>query len=523
MGWQVTATVQGGRQLAPADLEAVRAAATALMDAGDRLRSRSIAWTNTLIRVQALRADVPLCPLLSGHAAAPLAGHTQLPYAQLGETCPRHAQECTRQGEEFNALAGLLIRAHQLYEEAESAARRAVTELVQAGVQAKPGYAAAGVALFAAGGLIVGSVKEGRFNPIHALDATAWAQEGLMSGAGALVGGVAIGRGVAHSDEVNRAAEKIANASAPVHGALQGTTLQVREVTSRTEVVRASASVAEALENLRRLAEERLGKIDLDSGLDYATIAVQEYRQADGSSSWLVTIPGTDGQADSPFGWPQNVELMSSDAEQRQQADSARMVVQAMEMAGIGADEPVALIGHSQGGIVAAAIASDQADRFNIQHVVTAGSPVANHPIPSSTWVTSIEIDDELVAALDGAQNPVTDTWLTIRGTATPTPAGAGAASAATPYGAAATPYDAAPVADAPEGKEITHWLKYHQAAYRNATDLGSLAVTTHEQHFANIATGNLVSTRYFEGRMVNSTVQAPEARAVPEPLANGQ
>ena len=60
MGWQVTATVQGGRQLAPADLEAVRAAATTLMDAGDRLRSRSIAWTNTLIRVQALRADVPL-------------------------------------------------------------------------------------------------------------------------------------------------------------------------------------------------------------------------------------------------------------------------------------------------------------------------------------------------------------------------------------------------------------------------------------------------------------------------------
>ena len=80
-----------------------------------------------------------------------------------------------------------------------------------------------------------------------------------------------------------------------------------------------------------------------------------------------------------------------------------------MRQAGIGKDEPVALIGHSQGGIVAATLASDWAEEYTIEHVVTAGSPVANHPIPQRTWVTSVEIDDELVAALDGAANPVTD------------------------------------------------------------------------------------------------------------------
>ena len=51
----------------------------------------------------------------------------------------------------------------------------------------------------------------------------------------------------------------------------------------------------------------------------------------------------------------------------------------------------------------AAAIAADMSEEYTIEHVVTAGSPVANHPIPPSTWVTSIEIGDELVAALGGA------------------------------------------------------------------------------------------------------------------------
>ena len=44
------------------------------------------------------------------------------------------------------------------------------------------------------------------------------------------------------------------------------------------------------MENLRRLAEERLGKIELNSGLEYGTIAIQRYERSDGTNSWLVTI-----------------------------------------------------------------------------------------------------------------------------------------------------------------------------------------------------------------------------------------
>ena len=207
---------------------------------------------------------------------------------------------------------------------------------------------------------------------------------------------------------------------------------------------------------------------------------------------------------------------MSSDPEQRMHADSARMVLEAMERAGIGKDEPVALIGHSQGGIVAAAIASDMADRYTFEHVVTCGSPVANHPIPERTWVTSVEIDDELVAALDGAANPATENWLTISGTVHKAPGSLTTSVSEEGYcvpgigPGAEDPFTAASVRDTGEDKEITHWLKYHQAAYQNATDLGSPAVQRHEAHFQEVLDGELVSTTYWQGRMTKSATMAP-------------
>jgi transcriptional regulator NrdR family protein len=100
------------------------------------------------------------------------------------------------------------------------------------------------------------------------------------------------------------------------------------------------------------------------------------------------------------------------------------------------------------------------------------------------------EMDDELVAALDGAANPSSDHWLTVRGTASKSSSNQESTFAGTP------------VTDAPDNKEITHWLKYHQAAYQNATDMGSTAVNTHERHFDEIIDGDLQEVMYFEGRM---------------------
>ena len=518
MNWQVSSRIYGGQGYAPATIEEYTRIARALDNEAGALGAIATAWASAAVELGAHRASAPMCTTLaSGNTSTITMSHTTLDYQTLAARCSDHATQCQRLSNDLAGTAGLLVRAHSLYEEAELNARRAVTELVQAGTQARPGYALLGTGAVATGGLLAGWVIEGKPNPAWMSATTAWMQEGVMSGVGAKVSGVKIGEGVARTDEVNKAAGKIANVSGPVKDVMQGDHLRVREVTSRASVVRASSSVGESLENLRRLAEERLGKVDLDSGLAYATIAIQRYERADGSNAWLVTIPGTDGQADSPFDWEQNVELMSADAERRMRADSARMVVEAMEQAGIGRDEPVALIGHSQGGIVAAAIAADKADDYNIQHVVTAGSPVANHPIGERTWVTSIEIDDELVAALDGADNPATDNWLTVRGHVSPAPEPTAALTdtdgsctpGETPINGA-TPFDAAPVTGATSQRELSHWLKYHQAAYQNATDLGSPAMQRHERHFRQTIAGELKETRYFEGRMTRSATLAP-------------
>ena len=176
---------------------------------------------------------------------------------------------------------------------------------------------------------------------------------------------------------------------------------------------------------------------------------------------------------------------MSSDPRQRMRADSARMVVEAMRRAGIGKNDRVVMAGHSQGGIVTAAIASDMSDSFTISHVITAGSPIANHPIPSSTSVTSIEMEDELVAALDGAANPDGDNKVTIRGRVSESSQDVGT-----------------PVKDASEDTEITHWLQYHQAAYADAASWGSPQVLEHDRRVSSLLSGSLVSTSYWQGRM---------------------
>lgn len=503
--WQVSSTVSGGNTLSVAAQEEYSRLARSLSEAADSLKNAGALWQSTAFQLRAQRAQTSACTAFSGGLTA----HTTLPYDMLDEDCAAHAQRCTELASNLDTMATLLIRAHGLYAESESIVQRLFTEGLQLTSSIQPLAALLGTGLLAAGGLLHGLFSEGKVNLSLASTSTASIQEGVLGALASWIAGTGLGSGLFSTNEVNDAAEHISSVTSGWKDNAQGNVLTVREVYTDADVVRGSSSVIESLENLRRLAEERLGKIDLASGLSYATIAIQRYEREDGSSAWLVTIPGTDGQEDSPFGWEQNIELMSSNSERRMQADSIRMVTEAMEQAGIGSDEPVALIGHSQGGIVAAAVAADFSKRYNIEHVVTAGSPIANHPIPNNTWVTSIEIEDELVAALDGAANPATEHWMTVRGQVSQTSSDErmsvkadGSCSPAVESTDDDEPLAAAKVPGSTENKEISHWIKYHQAAYQNATDLGSSAVTTHEQHFQQVIAGTLKETHYYEGRM---------------------
>ena len=153
--WQVESSVYGGVGYAPATLEEYAAIAKALDDEAAGFAAIATAWESAALQLQSHRHSAPMCVTLqSGDPSAVVPGHVTAPYAALGNRCYDHATACQRLSDDLRGAADLLIRAHSLYSQAEMTARRMFTELLQAGTQAKPGYAAAGVAAVAAGGFL---------------------------------------------------------------------------------------------------------------------------------------------------------------------------------------------------------------------------------------------------------------------------------------------------------------------------------------------------------------------------------
>jgi len=95
----------------------------------------------------------------------------------------------------------------------------------------------------------------------------------------------------------------------------------------------------------------------------------------------------------------------------------SRGVQQALRTAGVRPTEPIMLVGHSQGGMVAAELA-DELNRtggYRVTHVLTAGSPVGLARLPDSVSVLSLENCGDLVPQLDGSDNPAARNWVTAR------------------------------------------------------------------------------------------------------------
>jgi hypothetical protein len=81
-------------------------------------------------------------------------------------------------------------------------------------------------------------------------------------------------------------------------------------------------------------------------------------------------------------------------------AASYSAVLQAMEDAGITAESPVVLTGYSQGGLVAALVASS--GDFNVKGLVTFGAPIGVVDIPEGFPVVTVRHTDDLVPAMGG-------------------------------------------------------------------------------------------------------------------------
>lgn len=143
-----------------------------------------------------------------------------------------------------------------------------------------------------------------------------------------------------------------------------------------------------------------------DSPLN-GTIEVQTIADGDGVRH-IVYLPGTDDMGTLPWTQDDDVRDLSTNFLLMSGQDNAYQqgILDAMTQAGVGADDPVLLVGHSMGGMAAAAILG-QGSPFNVTDVVTAGSPTAQVPaFPDGSNVLSLEHHGDLVPLTDGAANP---------------------------------------------------------------------------------------------------------------------
>ncbi|HEX8096238.1 hypothetical protein [Jatrophihabitans sp.] len=93
-----------------------------------------------------------------------------------------------------------------------------------------------------------------------------------------------------------------------------------------------------------------------------------------------------------------------------------RGVLQALRQAGVRPGEPIMLVGHSQGGMIAARLAAQlPAAEFTVTHLVTAGAPIGLAAVPGSVSVLSLQNQGDIVPELDGADNPRRANWVTVR------------------------------------------------------------------------------------------------------------
>ena len=125
-------------------------------------------------------------------------------------------------------------------------------------------------------------------------------------------------------------------------------------------------------------------------------------------AQYEVYIAGTDSLIDSarPFGMESNIALATT-----HQSASLTAVTEALHRAGVGPDNPVVVTGHSQGGLLAVALANT--DEWNVTGIVTAGTPLELLPAPQGIPMIHLEhLEDPVVALAGHPEGGRGETWL---------------------------------------------------------------------------------------------------------------
>ena len=126
-------------------------------------------------------------------------------------------------------------------------------------------------------------------------------------------------------------------------------------------------------------------------------------RGRDGVERFVLALPGMTADtvhsdsAQDLIGAIRNTQLTES--------TYTRALRSLFEQAGVPAGAEIALIGHSQGGVVAMNLVSDPdlVERYQFTHLVAVGAPVDYKvPLDEALWVASVTNQHDIVPALDG-------------------------------------------------------------------------------------------------------------------------
>lgn len=161
--------------------------------------------------------------------------------------------------------------------------------------------------------------------------------------------------------------------------------------------------------------------VALGADLDGGRVRVVEVDDGGGGSAWVVVVPGTQEwgprAGPNPFDLTSDVRAVTGDATLAAAGVAGALERARRESGRSTPADPVLLVGHSQGGIHAAALAADPGftRRHRVTHVLTSGAPVAVFPVPTSVAVLSVEHADDPVPALDLTPTPSRAGWVVVR------------------------------------------------------------------------------------------------------------
>lgn len=127
-------------------------------------------------------------------------------------------------------------------------------------------------------------------------------------------------------------------------------------------------------------------------------IRIERFTDPSGEATYAVYLAGTSDLStggDEPFDMASNLAGIAGN-----DAASYRAALDAMDAAGIGAGDRVTLVGHSQGGLVAARIAASGA--YATEALVTFGAPTGQISVPDGVAHVAVEHAEDITPALGG-------------------------------------------------------------------------------------------------------------------------